>query len=534
MAPVMDSRRDRGRRAARQRARIAGSIARAAGSDRRTLLRKGRRGRRASARPAVWATAAVLLVLAGGSAGYLVLDRSDLPDWLQAEPPRGDDLLPASVLLTEEDWADYVMLERGRRVHAELEKSLEGNRRESERIQTRLRLLSALLDRTAREAEEERVRFTEAAWADVLTEERARRRTAGLEKSLDGSRQESRRLDTRFRVLRALHDRTAREAEEERARFAEAAWADVLTEERARRRTAGLEKSLDGSRQESRRLDTRFHVLRALHDRNMREAEEERARFAEAAWAGHLTRERARRQTAELEGSLSDRTAAVGRARLETRILLALANRMAYELRADIERIRTLLGSTGVGLEQLVKGNSVRVLAQGGPFEGVEDAFGAAVATLEEELDRRRSLQTALRQIPLASPLDYYYLSSRYGMRKDPINGRRAMHHGIDMVPPFLERVLAPAPGVVTFSGRNGGFGRFVEIDHGNGIVTRYGHLRRVYVRRGDEVGFRDRIAQVGRTGRSTGVHLHYEITIDGKSVDPLKFIMAGKNVFED
>ncbi len=150
---------------------------------------------------------------------------------------------------------------------------------------------------------------------------------------------------------------------------------------------------VEGNRRESERIQTRLRLLGALPDRTAREAEEERVRFAEAAWVGHLTRERVRRRTAQIEGSLKDRAAAVGRARLETRILLALANRMAYEFRADIERIRTLLASTGVGLEQLIKGSTVRMLAQGGPFEGVEDAFGATVATLEEELDRRRALR---------------------------------------------------------------------------------------------------------------------------------------------
>ena len=430
----------------------------------------GRRGRRTVAGPAAWAAGAVLLALACGAGGWLVLDRDGLAGGQRAEPARGGDLFPDSLMLTAENWADYLMLERGRRVHAELE----GSRREGERVQARLRILGALLDRA----------------------ERGR--------------------------------------ESERARFAEAAWADNLTQERARRRAAGLERSLEESRRESGRIGAQLRVRRALHERDVRERAQERARSAEAAWAAGLTRERARRRTGELEGSLEASGKAVRRARTEARILLSLANRMAYELRADIERIRGVLASTGAGLERLAEGDGVRSLARGGPFEGVDDAFGAAAATLEEELDRRRALREALRQIPLAPPLDYYHLSSGYGMRKDPVNGRRAMHHGIDMVPPFLERVLAPAPGVVTFAGRNGAYGRFVEIDHGNGIVTRYGHLRRTYVKRGDEVGFRDRIGQVGRTGRSTGVHLHYEIGIDGKSVDPLKFIKAGRHVFED
>lgn len=470
MAPGPDSRRDRDRRAARLSARIAGSAARAAGPGRRALLGRRRRGRRAFAGPAAWAAAAVLLALACGVGGWLVLDPDGFPGGQRAETARGGDLFPDSVLLTEENWADYQMLERGRRVHAELE----GTRREGERVQARLRILGALLDRAARERERERARFAEAAWADRLTQDRARRRTAGLESSLEESRRESGRIGMQLRVRRALHERDA------------------------------LERA------------------------------EERARSAEATWAAGLTRERARRRTAELEESLEASGEAVRRARTEARILLLLANRMAYELRADIERVRKLLASTGVGLERLAEGDGVRALARGGPFEGVDDAFGAAAATLDEELDRRRALRDVLRRIPLAPPLDYYRLSSKYGMRKDPVNGRRAMHHGIDMVPPFLARVVAPAPGAVTFSGRNGAYGRFVEIDHGNGIVTRYGHLRHVYVKRGDEVGFRDRIAQVGRTGRSTGVHLHYEITIDGKSVDPLKFIKAGRHVFED
>ena len=530
MAPGLDSRRDRDRRAARLRARIAGSAARAAGPDRRALLERRRRGRRTFAGRAARAAAAVVVALACGAGGWLVLDPGGFSGGQRAEPWRGGDLFPDSVLLTEENWADYLMLERGRRVHAELE----GKRREGERVQARLRILGALLDRASRESARERARFAEAAWADRLTQERARRRAAGLERSLAESRRESGRVGAQLRVRRALHDRDTRERAEERVRSAEAAWAAELARERARRRADALARSLAESRRESGRIGAQLRVRRALHDRDTRERAGERARSAEAAWAAGLARERARRRTAELEGSLEASGEAVRRARTEARILLSLANRMAYELRADIERIRGRLASTGAGLERLAEGGGVRALARGGPFEGVDDAFGAAAATLEEELDRRRALRDVLRQIPLAPPLDYYHLSSGYGMRKDPINGRRAMHHGIDMVPPFLERVLAPAPGVVTFSGRNGAYGRFVEIDHGNGIVTRYGHLRRVYVKRGDEVGFRDRIAQVGRTGRSTGVHLHYEITIDGKSVDPLKFIKAGRDVFED
>ena len=83
------------------------------------------------------------------------------------------------------------------------------------------------------------------------------------------------------------------------------------------------------------------------------------------------------------------------------------------------------------------------------------------------------------------------------------------------------------------YAGWKGRFGRFVEIDHGNGVVTRYGHLRRIYVKRGQEITYRTKIGQMGNSGRSTGTHLHYEIHVNKRSVDPLKFMKAGKNVFK-
>ncbi len=95
------------------------------------------------------------------------------------------------------------------------------------------------------------------------------------------------------------------------------------------------------------------------------------------------------------------------------------------------------------------------------------------------------------------------------------------------------QKIRSVAPGKVKYAGWKGRFGRYIEIDHGHGIVTRYGHLRSLKVKRGQKVTHRQLIGLLERSGRSTGPHLHYEILVDGKHVDPIKFVNAEKNVFK-
>lgn len=218
-----------------------------------------------------------------------------------------------------------------------------------------------------------------------------------------------------------------------------------------------------------------------------------------------------------------------------------LLDRVADVSGSEIKRLRTLLASTGVNVDKLVRAEGGVAFAQGGPFEpakkgkadNAEESFDMALLTAGTRLDRLEALQKVMRTLPLAAPLDYFYVSSKYGRRKDPINGSHAMHRGVDFGAKHRAVVLATAPGKVIYAGWKGKFGRFIEIDHGNGIVTRYGHLRRIYVKLGQKVEFRTKIGQMGSSGRSTGVHLHYEIHVNKRSVDPLKFMKAGKNVFK-
>ena len=117
------------------------------------------------------------------------------------------------------------------------------------------------------------------------------------------------------------------------------------------------------------------------------------------------------------------------------------------------------------------------------------------------------------------------WVSSRYGRRTDPFSGRSSWHNGFDIAGPVGTDIMAVAGGVVVFSGTNGGFGLFIEINHGNGYVTRYAHCNELLVKVGDVVSRGQLIAHMGNTGRSTGPHLHLEVLKDGKSQDPSKYI---------
>ena len=96
------------------------------------------------------------------------------------------------------------------------------------------------------------------------------------------------------------------------------------------------------------------------------------------------------------------------------------------------------------------------------------------------------------------------------------------------------QSIYAPAPGTVRVAGWRAKYGRFIEIDHGSGVRTRYGHLHKILVKRGQQVAFRDKIGLLGNSGRSTGPHLHYETVFNGKAVDPMKFLKAGRYVFQE
>jgi len=134
--------------------------------------------------------------------------------------------------------------------------------------------------------------------------------------------------------------------------------------------------------------------------------------------------------------------------------------------------------------------------------------------------------------IPLRRPLtDDAEITSGFGGRIDPFNGQMAMHTGIDFGLEYGAPVRPTASGTVIAAETNGGYGKMVDVDHGNGLVTRYGHLSAILVKEGDKVTSSSIIGRLGSTGRSTGPHLHYEVRINDEPVNPLRFIRAGEAI---
>lgn len=181
--------------------------------------------------------------------------------------------------------------------------------------------------------------------------------------------------------------------------------------------------------------------------------------------------------------------------------------------------------------------------AVGGPENPMPGESGAAAPSVEALLDslqatiddRSRQLaaletlilsrELAQQIVPGGTPVEAGYISSFYGNRTDPFTGKAAFHAGLDFAGPPGTRVLAAADGVISKVGRNRNFGNFVEITHGKGYVSRYGHNASLLVQAGDTVKRGEPIALMGSTGRSTGTHLHFEVIKNGRSVNPLVFV---------
>ncbi|MGB3167750.1 MAG: M23 family metallopeptidase [Alteraurantiacibacter sp.] len=176
--------------------------------------------------------------------------------------------------------------------------------------------------------------------------------------------------------------------------------------------------------------------------------------------------------------------------------------------------------------------------AMGGPFEAMStEADGSLDPRFERlglSLARMSSLERGLESIPQYMPADINMISSGFGPRRDPFNGSAAMHRGLDFRGPTGAPIHATAAGHVSFVGVKSGYGNVVEISHGRGMITRYAHMSRFKTRVGAEVAAGDVIGAIGSTGRSTGPHLHFEVHINGRPVNPRPFLETAPHVLEE
>jgi murein DD-endopeptidase MepM/ murein hydrolase activator NlpD len=204
------------------------------------------------------------------------------------------------------------------------------------------------------------------------------------------------------------------------------------------------------------------------------------------------------------------------------------------------ERLQNVIKKQILGKEKLPKLNKKNKLdGKGGPFINEKTSYNDVQKALEmlmvnikvrEEIYNKMEAillkQSVLKEtLPSLYPVDVPYSSSSYGWRMDPIIGKRAFHEGIDFSAAHGEPIYATAGGIVEKASRAGAYGNLITINHGGGLQTRYAHISKILVKKGDIVKKEDLIAYVGNTGRSTGPHLHYEIRLNKHSLDPKQYL---------
>ncbi len=205
--------------------------------------------------------------------------------------------------------------------------------------------------------------------------------------------------------------------------------------------------------------------------------------------------------------------------------------RAAMKRTADAEAAIRRFGLNPATLTK-ASGNAV-----GGPlipfFDDEDKQLHPTLERLNNALVRMDQLERTLLTIPSAMPADINMMSSGYGYRRDPFTGGGAMHSGIDFKGPHGQPILSAARGTITHAGWKSGYGKTVEITHGNGLMTRYAHLSKIHVTTGQKVKQGLQVGAMGSTGRSTGTHLHFEVRLNGKAVNPRPFLEANTDVLK-
>ncbi|MBF9047386.1 peptidoglycan DD-metalloendopeptidase family protein [Rhodobacterales bacterium LSUCC0031] len=208
----------------------------------------------------------------------------------------------------------------------------------------------------------------------------------------------------------------------------------------------------------------------------------------------------------------------------------------------SMEPLDRLLSSSGIPTDRLIGQMRASYSGQGGPLMpiavstmggGEPDPVSLRANELLEKLDALNLRRMAAETLPFSMPVrGAFRHTSGFGYRRDPFNGGRRLHAGVDFAGARGTDIVAAGDGTVITAGRHSGYGLMVEIDHGFGIVTRYAHLTRLNVRAGERVSRGEHIGDMGCTGRCTGTHLHYEVRRNGDPVNPMTFITAGRDVF--
>ncbi|WP_213981765.1 M23 family metallopeptidase [Sphingomonas sp. dw_22] len=215
---------------------------------------------------------------------------------------------------------------------------------------------------------------------------------------------------------------------------------------------------------------------------------------------------------------------------------VALAGKARLAGEARYQQTTAHLRRLGLSPSRFAK---VKMVAMGGPYEPIDendnnsdsaaanaDAQFRALFLTWKKLDM---LEQTVISVPSMQPVDRITFTSTFGVRSDPFRGTAAMHAGVDIPGAIGTPIYATADGVISHAGRQGGYGNLVQINHGRGLETRYGHLSKILVADNTRVKRGQIIGLMGSTGRSTGSHLHYEVRVDGRAVNPIPFLQTGE-----
>lgn len=351
----------------------------------------------------------------------------------------------------------------------------------------------------------------------------------------------------RLDALIAERDAKAVEAVAAQKRF------QMAMDQIAQQQTAIL-GAIEGQRELEGALEaSRARLRETIEARDMAVAEKER--LAEGVSPADLIAT-LQKVTGKLPEVVVDRDAvAAERATLSSELASAeleirLANRrqdeMIDELRSAVasssDALENALSEVGLDVDSTLAATRMAYSGQGGPLVPIgvssrsvpgEDPTASRFDELMVDVDRVNLLRIALGKVPYAMPVkDPHRFTSGFGYRRDPKGGGRRMHSGVDFAAPQGTPIYAAADGVVESAGRESGYGLAVRIRHEFGFETLYAHQNRMLVKPGQRVSRGDHIGDMGRTGRVTGVHLHYEVHLNGRPVNPMTYVEAARDVF--
>lgn len=331
---------------------------------------------------------------------------------------------------------------------------------------------------------------------------------------------------------------------------------------------SAMQTRLLDSEERARELETAVDVIQSTLRRTIDERDD--ARIAEAALQSELQADTGTVLTAaereqELEQTLAFLNQAleltaeerdtgytmmaeaedeINRLNFEAALTDERSNRVFRQLEeavaVSMEPLDEMFRAAGMNTDDLIDAVRRGYSGQGGPLTPIlstsgEPANGLSMRANDvlQSLDTINMYRIAAERLPLAMPVNGSFRNtSGFGPRGDPFNGSRRMHNGIDFAGARGTQIVAGGSGIVSFTGRQSGYGNTVEIEHANGFMTRYAHLSRIRVGEGERVSRGDLIGDMGCTGRCTGTHLHYEVHRNGTPVNPMTFIRAGRNVF--